>query len=452
MAVHSHKSILLTLVLAIAITLTLRYSFAPHEFSFMRVDPSKSYQSNLTLYSAFYPLKKIDPVNLSPSWKTREAGIHRGLELDAFQNGSITYVLPDISTDGIVLLTHACPESLNVSFTISDGEGIRAHTVADHVCYGERIWDVTEYANVSDMTVQFLFTASSEGGVLAYIDVKSLDGDLLTPEITNAMTAAGYVLTALIILLISVTRGELREREFITLSLLVFTVASATTYLGDSKNLKDTSQFVAYATLVYLAAAGLRRTNQDKTRTYTTLLTVLILLVLTSTFDRSLTFISETEGGRLAWDTHEYIYGARLINLENFYTTGLREPLSLLAVKLFFFVLGDSETVIRIYGITFFLLTIWLTYRIGRAQFNPVTGLIAAWLIANQSDFLRTSANGLRLPLYAVLLLVYYHLLFVRKTARPLVTGFYVGLTCSAVILLRTESILFIPIPSRTGW
>ena len=143
-----------------------------------------------------------------------------------------------------------------------------------------------------------------------------------------------------------------------------------------------------------------------------------------------------------------YLYGEKmdLFSQQGFYSAQFekREPLYILLVKLFFFIFGVSATHLRLVSFLFSLVTIYLTYKVGKEWFNEVVGLIAAFILAIHPYLIQLSARGLRAEWFATLVLLFVYYSYVKKHMHALLRTGVTGLLIGCMLLTRSESLLMV--------
>jgi len=120
------------------------------------------------------------------------------------------------------------------------------------------------------------------------------------------------------------------------------------------------------------------------------------------------------------WDALGYHQFANKMNLfsdTGFFSAqfGTREPFFVLIVKSVLWLLGDSETHVRLVGLFGSLLAIGLTYRLGTKLFGSWLGALSAGTMAITLPLVMHSVRGLRLEVELCLLLLVLEVLFVRR-------------------------------------
>ena len=168
------------------------------------------------------------------------------------------------------------------------------------------------------------------------------------------------------------------------------------------------------------------------------------------------TFIDGDAGGY-------YRYGEKmdLFSQQGFYSAQFekREPLYILMVKLFFFIFGMSGTHLRLVSFLFSLVTIYLTYKVGKEWFNGMVGLIAAFILTIHPYLIQLSARGLRAEWFATLVLLFVYFSYVKEHMHALLRMAVTGLLIGCMLLTRSESLLMVvismmayPLVARSKW
>ena len=143
---------------------------------------------------------------------------------------------------------------------------------------------------------------------------------------------------------------------------------------------------------------------------------------------------------------NNYAKKMSLFSDNGFYSAqfGKREPLYIFIVRLFFLVFGVSDTHLRFVSFVFSLVTVYLTYKIGKEWFNTIVGIIAAFIIAVHPYLISLSARGFRAEWFTTLLLLFIYYGYVKDTLdarwRVLITGVLIG----CVLLTRSESLFMV--------
>jgi hypothetical protein len=158
-----------------------------------------------------------------------------------------------------------------------------------------------------------------------------------------------------------------------------------------------------------------------------------------------------------------YRYGEQmdLFSQQGFYSAQFekREPLYILMVKLFFFIFGVSGTHLRLVSFLFSLVTIYLTYKVGKEWFNEMVGLIAAFILTIHPYLIHLSARGLRAEWFATLVLLFVYYSYVKEHMPALLRTAVAGLLIGCMLLTRSESFLMVmismvayPFVARSKW
>ena len=174
--------------------------------------------------------------------------------------------------------------------------------------------------------------------------------------------------------------------------------------------------------------------------------------------------VVRVSGTHIAGDAKGYLQYAQKMELfsdNGFYSAQFekREPLYIFIVKLFFLVFGVSGTHLRFVSFVFSLVTVYLTYKIGKEWFNEIVGLIAAFILAVHPYLIELSARGLRAEWFTAVLLLFVYCGYVRcpmtSSWRAVCTGFLAG----CILLTRSESfpmlvmlLLLYPLLAKTKW
>ena len=175
---------------------------------------------------------------------------------------------------------------------------------------------------------------------------------------------------------------------------------------------------------------------------------VLVIIILVATYLRW-NEVVRIAGTLLDADARGYYQYAQQMNLfsdKGFFSAqfGEREPLYIFVVKLFMLFFGDSETHLRFVSFAFSIVTIFLTYRIGKEWFNGIVGLTAAFILAVHPYLITLSARGLRAEWFTSLILLFVYYGYVKESIAPRWRALITGLLVGALLLTRSESLLMI--------
>ena len=174
--------------------------------------------------------------------------------------------------------------------------------------------------------------------------------------------------------------------------------------------------------------------------------------------------IVRVSGTHISGDANGYLEYAQKMELfsdNGFYSAQFekREPLYIFVVKLFFLIFGVSGTHLRFVSFTFSLITIYLTYRIGKEWFNGGVGLVAALILAIHPYLITLSARGLRAEWFTSLILLFVYYGYVKESMEPRWRSLITGLLIGALLLTRSESLILIiicmviyPLVARSRW
>ena len=178
---------------------------------------------------------------------------------------------------------------------------------------------------------------------------------------------------------------------------------------------------------------------------------VLFLIIMLLAVNLRWNELAEIAGSLIDGDARGYyLYGEKmdLFSSQGFFSAQFekREPLYILIVKLFFHMFGVSGTHLRLVSFVFSLVTIYLTYTIGKEWFNGVVGLIAAFIMAIHPYLIELSVRGLRAEWFATLVLLFVYYSFVKlhldARLRTVITGLLIG----CMLLTRSESLFMVVI------
>ena len=174
--------------------------------------------------------------------------------------------------------------------------------------------------------------------------------------------------------------------------------------------------------------------------------------------------VVRVSGTHIAGDANGYLQYAQKMELfsdNGFYSAQFekREPLYIFIVKLFFLVFGVSGTHLGFVSFVFSLVTVYLTYKIGKEWLNEIVGLIAASILAVHPYLIELSARGLRAEWFTAILLLFVYCGYVNCAMtsywRAVSTGFLAG----CILLTRSESLpmlvmllLLYPLLAKTKW
>lgn len=201
--------------------------------------------------------------------------------------------------------------------------------------------------------------------------------------------------------------------------------------------------------------------NSNKTEWLTVVVLALIILLAAYMRWKELVGIA---GTMLDPDVRGYQNFANKMNLfsdNGFYSAEFdkREPLYIFVIKLFFLFFGSSDTHLRFVSFVFSLVTIYLTYKIGREWFCNIVGLSAAFILSVHPYLIELSAKGFRAEFFTTLVLLFIYYGYVKKNMnsffRVLATAIFAG----GILLTRTESLVMIsvilavyPFMAKSNW
>lgn len=163
-------------------------------------------------------------------------------------------------------------------------------------------------------------------------------------------------------------------------------------------------------------------------------------------------------------DVRDYIELAQKIKPftdTGFYSAqfGMREPLYLLVVKLFFLLPGPSEVNIRFVSFVFSILVVFLTYFLVRSWMGKTVGFVAAFLLAFQTYFIELSVRGLRCEFFTFLFLLLIYITIIKPRMNTKARTIWAGVLTGLICLTRTEflipaALFFISLPiiERQKW
>jgi len=141
-------------------------------------------------------------------------------------------------------------------------------------------------------------------------------------------------------------------------------------------------------------------------------------------------------------DPYTYLQYAR--EMRSFYAAHRREPLFPLATKIWLWLLHDHDTAVSFASAGFSILTIVLTFALGREAFSPPVGFLAALLWAVESAVVDSGTEGWRDDAFAsaVVLTTWLVLRFSRRPEwrRAIALGAAAGAAC----LIRITALSFI--------
>jgi hypothetical protein len=190
---------------------------------------------------------------------------------------------------------------------------------------------------------------------------------------------------------------------------------------------------------------------------------VFVLIIMLAAYLRwnEVVRVSGTHIGGDAKGYLEYAQKMELFSDNGFYSAQFekREPLYIFIVKLFFLVFGVSGTHLRFVSFVFSLVTIYLTYKIGKEWFNEIIGLTAAFILAVHPYLITLSARGLRAEWFTSLILLFIYYGYVKESMAPRWRSLITGLLIGALLLSRSESLFMIiifmaiyPLVARSRW
>jgi 4-amino-4-deoxy-L-arabinose transferase-like glycosyltransferase len=190
---------------------------------------------------------------------------------------------------------------------------------------------------------------------------------------------------------------------------------------------------------------------------------VFLLIILLAAYLRW-NEVVRVSGTHIAGDAKGYLQYAQKMELfsdDGFYSAQFekREPLYIFIVKLFFLLFGVSGTHLRFVSFVFSLVTVYLTYKIGKEWINESVGLIAACILAVHPYLIQLSARGLRAEWFTTLVLLFVFYGYVKgpmgTRLRTLITGLLIG----CMLLTRSEALFMVlilmmayPVVARSTW
>jgi hypothetical protein len=141
-------------------------------------------------------------------------------------------------------------------------------------------------------------------------------------------------------------------------------------------------------------------------------------------------------------DPYTYLQYAR--EMRSFYAAHRREPLFPLATKVWLWLLHDHDTAVSFASAAFSVLTIGLTFLLGREAVTPAVGFVAALLWAVEAEVVDTATEGWRDDAFAsaVVLTAWLLLRFSRRpdAKRAIALGAAAGAAC----LVRVTALSFV--------
>jgi hypothetical protein len=192
----------------------------------------------------------------------------------------------------------------------------------------------------------------------------------------------------------------------------------------------------AYVIIALLLTKSMRN-NQKLCR-------VLILLILMITVYLRWNEVLRVSGTMLDEDARGYYSYAQKMQLagdQGFYSANFekREPLFIFLVKLFFAMFGASPTHLRFVSFAFSLVSIYLTYRIGREWFHEAAGLTAAFILSIHPYLIQLSARGLREEWFTALILLFVYCGYITPALSGRVRAVLSGFIAGCIFLTRSE-------------
>jgi hypothetical protein len=147
-------------------------------------------------------------------------------------------------------------------------------------------------------------------------------------------------------------------------------------------------------------------------------------------------------------DARDYLEPAEQMRFSEVYAPRFQEPGFVVTTKIFGTALGFKPSTIHIESCVFSIVLILVAFWAGSRFFGPWIGLLSAHLVSSNDLYRSMSAEGVRLELYSILVLVYAVLLFAPyherfRTWRMIVLGMVGG----ALSLVRIVG-LCIVVPS----
>ncbi len=138
---------------------------------------------------------------------------------------------------------------------------------------------------------------------------------------------------------------------------------------------------------------------------------------------------------------------------------GMREPLYLLVVKIFFMLPGPDDLNIRFVSLIFSLLVILLTYLLVSNWLGKGVGFLAAFFLTFHTYCIESSVRGLRCEFLTFLFLLFIYCTFINEKMAPLLRIIGAGILSGLLFLTRFEFLfptalffLLLPFIERKKW
>jgi hypothetical protein len=126
------------------------------------------------------------------------------------------------------------------------------------------------------------------------------------------------------------------------------------------------------------------------------------------------------------------------------FDTGVREPLFIWSIKLFFWLFGDNNSNLQLMTLVFSLVTIVLTYLCAAGMFGSLVGLLGALFLASGRIYMYENLRGLRLELYTLIVLALLLLLSCGTKIKPFRRALMLGFVCGFAFLNSLSSISYV--------
>lgn len=441
-------SVLAALALSAGLLWSINNATHLSGFSFTRTDHERSFRFDNESFSLWYNKTSIQATEIVGGWGRKETSMGTRLILPGKQNGSIFFDLVGYTRRGHVFFSYECWGSLNLKLKVYGSRDSQPAVYENLPCHANSI-DMTSQLAGTDRAVFELFfdNPSNNDAEILYIDFSSFDGTPLSQSVIISFMTLVYGLVTLIIICRAHAQGTGGTASFLVFSILASGLWGLVIFAAGIDVGLSFIKAALFTAMLYYAGIAVINQYNGRPASYSAPVLLLLLLIMGHSLQAGLEEISRQEGQRMGWDAYEYMRNAEVLNPQNFYQTEAREPFFSLVLKLFFNLFGTSETLQRLVGLIFLLQVIYLTYLIGKEYLNTTTGIIASALVPWHEHMIYFSTVGYRMTVYTVLLLIYFYVLFVRKNMHSLTRAILIGAVCSAIVLTREETIVFILLP-----
>ena len=160
--------------------------------------------------------------------------------------------------------------------------------------------------------------------------------------------------------------------------------------------------------------------------------------------------ISHIRPSGFKWDPEPYLWGDPYDDLESarqmesFYTSGPREPVNVVTVRILQGLLGDQDLVVCIVSGVFSVLSVLMTYLIGNYLFSWGVGFGAALGLAIERDVISAGVLGSRDDAFTFFLLLFVYTILRARDEPTWRLGLFAGLAAAGACLTRITALTFV--------